>query len=197
MDTGGIWEDPRLPDLSDIFERHSELDPVALEAWLSDEMALYRMRTEDAGDDETPASARDHLNAIEDAARALREMLGVGQTGTLAFTRLHFAAKKTGANWQSLTAEAQRLLDDVERIATIAWCDMRGVKSKSGRKPTAARDHLLAGLVDLLAGMNIPRKAAPQLARDLLVRCGVPMPATSAATGDRALRKAAARAGQK
>ena len=183
-----IWRDARVPDLSPVLTPGLHIDPAAFAEWLGPLLAEYR--SEAAIREALPARA-DELATADEIAAALEAAAAAMGPGAIPerFEGL-LADEGHGAeiNWYDLR---RRLADDLAlaRILTRrAASRIAATPTKTGRKSERGRDRLLAEVVQRLRGHGVKADPARTLAREILGRCGVPVPTNI---------KRAARGGQK
>lgn len=193
-DAGAGWVDKRMPDLQDLLGPHPEVDVSQFAEWLGDRLGYYRASTAASGALPSAGEERATAAGLDLAASSLAHALGAGLTPNCD-ARLTEAAHAVGADWQTFRQGLLMQLRLLRLYTAGASVALDAESSRAGRPPALARDALVAAVV---ARPRLHMKADParHLAQQVLQRCGVPMPA-STASGTDAVKRAARKGGQK
>lgn len=181
MEASGYWADETVPDLASLLACHG-IDAVEFAEWLGPQLGKFRGMQLIESATPTPGEAADVLADIRMHAQTLSATIHAGLP-PLVQAHLKRVARARDIDWPAMVS---RVAEDLARIAFLAQLvegQARAVIVPKGRKPSTSRDALVTAVVNRLrtirrTGNEVPLAAgeARELAREILLRCRVPMP---------------------
>ncbi len=171
----GWWSDRTVPDLSRVLTPHLGIDPAEFAGWLGPLLAEYRgeahIRESLPTRAKEAAFAAEWIEAIDHLA-ALNKGLPNRIEAFVAYEAL-----RADLNWYEFNSKLRGDLEMLRILARKAHAATTGAPGTAGRKPSRARDVLLAAIVGRLRAEGLTAELARALSRDVLLACGVPAPA--------------------
>lgn len=165
-----VWLDPTAPDLSRILTPGLAIDATEFAAWLAPHLVEYRLLE---ASHEATASREEGIKALNTFVVTLEKAAELLDPGRLPTWCEALIAGEIGTTMQPFCRDTQErlylLLDAARKVQVTTPAGEPGAK---GRK---ARDKLLAAVVGRLRETGIKVSVAQDLAREILLACGVPV----------------------
>lgn len=181
----------RVPDLSEVLTPGLGIDPVAFSEWLLLPLTRYRIDEQIRAQATTRKGELAALDALERNIRTACDLLGFGSLPPVAEALMNDISYR--ARGEQLHEISERVLPDLHRLLVLVEQARSTIldagPQRAGRRPNTARDRLLREVLAELRESGLKAEVARSVAEQVLVRCGVPVPAH-----DTSIRRATQRA---
>lgn len=178
----------RVPDLSEVLTPGLGVDPAAFSEWLLLPLTRYRIDEQIRAQATTRKGELAALDALERNIRTACDLLGFGSLPPVAEALMNDISYL--ARGELLHEISERVLPDLHRLLVLVEQARSTIldagPQRAGRRPNTARDRLLRDVLAELRESGLKAEDARSVAEQVLVRCGVPVPAD-----DRSIRRAA------
>ncbi len=181
----------RAPDLSSVLTPVLGVDPAAFSEWLLSPLTRYHLGEQVRAQATTRKGEIAALDALEANIRTTCGMLGFGSLPPVAEALMNDGMYR--AHGELVYEITERLLPDLYRLLALVGQSRTLIRDagpqRAGRRPNAPRDRLLRDVLAKLSEAGLKAEVARSVAEQVLVLCGVPVPARGAS-----IRRAAQRA---
>lgn len=170
------WADESVPDLSHILTPRLGIDAAAFGEWLGPRLGMFRIATQAQRLLPSPAQEAEYAKATVAALRDAAQLLSPRAFPDRLDADVFMTARRMGADWIELR---DRVLRDMKTASSLLEAVRPPTETRpepAGAKPKAARDALIAAVVDRLTPDAGSVENAHDLARKILRCCGVHVP---------------------